>query len=109
VGVTLVGNTRESLKGRIISGDIAGTKKIEEAALTHSGGGDIAVSSDMVATENFFDVIVEIDADSLKSLTRPIKVGMTSVVQLQSESETIGSLLLRRGVRLVNQIRQAGS
>jgi hypothetical protein len=63
----------------------------------------------MVATENFFDVIVEIDADSLKSLTRPIKVGMTSVVQLQSESETIGSLLLRRGVRLVNQIRQAGS
>ena len=109
VGVTLVGNTRESLKGRIISGDIAGTKKIEEAALTHSGGGDIAVSSDMVATENFFDVIVEIDADSLKSLTRPIKVGMTSMVQLQSESETIGSLLLRRGARLVNQIRQAGS
>jgi putative peptide zinc metalloprotease protein len=109
VGITLVGNTRESLKGQIISGDIAGTKKIEEAALTHSGGGDIAVSPDMVATESFFNVIVEIDADSLKSLTHPIKVGMTSIVQLQSEPETLGSLLLRRGARLVNQIRQSGS
>jgi len=109
VGITLVGNTRESLKGKIISGDIAGTKKIEEAALTHSGGGDIAVSPDMVATESFFNVIVEIDADSLKSLTHPIKVGMTSIVQLQSEPETLGSLLLRRGARLVNQIRQSGS
>ena len=109
VSVTLVGNTHQSLKGQIVSGDIAGTKKIAEPALTHSGGGDIAVSSDMVATENYFDVMIELDEDSLKLLERPIKVGMSSIVQLQSEPETIGTILFRRGARLINQIRQSGN
>ena len=109
VGIKLVGNTKQSLTGRIVSGDIAGTKKIEEAALTHSGGGNIAVSQDMLATENFFDVVIEIDADSVDKLDRPIKVGMSSIVHLQSEPETVGSILMRRGVRLVNQIRQSGN
>jgi putative peptide zinc metalloprotease protein len=109
VGITLVGNTQQSLTGRIISGDIAGTKKIEEAALTHSGGGNIAVSQDMLATENFFDVVIEIDSDCVDKLNRPIKVGMSSIVDLQSEPETVGSILLRRGIRLINQIRQSGN
>jgi len=109
VCITLIGNTHQSLTGRIVSGDIAGTKKIEEAALTHSGGGNIAVSQDMLATENFFDVVIEIDGDSIEKLTRPIKVGMSSIVQLQSEPETVGSILLRRSVRLVNQIRQGSN
>ncbi|MCY2983381.1 MAG: hypothetical protein NTY15_07045 [Planctomycetota bacterium] len=109
VGITLVGNTQQSLTGRIVSGDIAGTKKIEEAAMTHSGGGNIAVSQDMLATENFFDVVIEIDTDSVDKLTRPIKVGMSSIVHLQSEPETVGSILLRRGIRLINQIRQSGN
>ena len=109
VGITLVGNTQQSLTGRIVSGDIAGTKKIDEAALTHSGGGNIAVSQDMLATENFFDVVIEIDANSVDKLNRPIKVGMSSIVDLQSEPETVGSILLRRGIRLINQIRQSGN
>jgi len=109
VVITLVGNTQQSLTGRIVSGAIAGTKKIDEAALTHTGGGDIAVSPDMVANENFFDAIIEIDADSVNQLNRPIQLGMSSMVQLQSESETIGKILWRRGVRLVNQIRQSSN
>ena len=109
VCITLVGNTQCTLTGRIINGDIAGTKKIEEPALTHSGGGNIAVSPDNVAGENFFDVVIQIDKDSLKKLRRPIKVGMSSIVELQSERETLGNILLRRAARLVNQIRQSNS
>jgi putative peptide zinc metalloprotease protein len=109
VSITLVGNTECTLSGRIISGDIEGTKKIQEAALTHTGGGDIAVSQDNMAGENFFDVIIEIDEKSIQQLERPLKVGMSSMVKLQSERETLGSVLLRRAARLVNQIRQANS
>ncbi len=109
VSVTLIGNTKLLLKGRIVSGAIAGTKKIEEAALTHMGGGNIAVSSDMVASENFFDVVIEIDDQSIEKLEHPIKVGMSSLVQFKSESETLGTLLVRRGLKLVNQVRQASN
>lgn len=109
VGITLVGYTQTRLKGRIVSGDIAGTKKIEEAALTHIGGGNIAVSQDMVANENLFDTVIEIDQESLKDLKRPIQVGMSSIVQLQSEPETLGVILWRRGIRLLNQIRQSSN
>jgi hypothetical protein len=109
VRITLVGDTQRLLTGRIISGDIAGTKKIDEPALTHSGGGNIAVSQDNVAGENFFDVVIQIDNDSLKELQRPIKVGMSSMVELQGERETFGNILLRRAARLVNQIRQSSS
>ena len=109
IHVTLIGNTKLLLKGRIVSGAIAGTKKIEEAALTHMGGGNIAVSSDMVASENFYDVVIEIDSKSLDKLDHPIKVGMSSLVQFKSESETLGTLLVRRGLKLINQIRQASN
>lgn len=109
VCITLMGNTNCRLSGRIVSGDIAGTKKIAEPALTHAGGGDIAVSQDNMAVENFFDVIIEIDEESIRQLEKPLKVGMSSLVKLQSEQETFGSVLLRRAVRLVNQIRQANS
>ena len=109
VGITLVGNTHQPLRGKIVSGAIAGTKKIEEAALTHTGGGNIAVSPEMVANENFFDAVIEIQDDSIRKLERPIKIGMSSIVQMQSEPETLGMILLRRGSRLVNQIRQSGN
>ena len=109
VGITLVGNTKQQLQGKIISGAIGGTKKIEEAALTHSGGGTIAVSQAMEATENFFDVVIELDDESVRKLERPIQIGMSSIVQLQSEPETLGMIFIRRGARLVNQIRQAGN
>ena len=109
VGITLVGNTKQPLQGKFISGAIGGTKKIEEAALTHSGGATIAVSQAMEATENFFDVVIELDDESVRKLERPIKIGMSSMVQLQSEPETLGMILIRRGARLVNQIRQAGN
>jgi multidrug resistance efflux pump len=109
IHVTLIGNTKSLLKGRIVSGAIAGTKKIEETALTHMGGGNIAVSSEMVATENFFDVVIEIDSKSIQELEHPIKVGMSSVVQFESEAETFGTLLVRRGLKLINQIRQASN
>ena len=109
VGITLVGNTKQQLQGKIISGAIGGTKKIEEAALTHSGGGTIAVSQAMEATENFFDVVIELDDESVRKLERPIKIGMSSMVQLQTEPETLGMIFIRRGARLVNQIRQAGN
>jgi len=109
INVTLIGNTKSLLKGKIVSGNIAGTKKIEEAALTHMGGGNIAVSSDMVASENFFDVVIEIDANSIDKLEHPLKVGMSSLVQFRSESETIGTLLVRRSLKLINQVRQASN
>jgi len=109
VGITLVGNTKQRLRGKIVSGAIGGTKKIEEAALTHSGGGSIAVSPTMEATENFFDVVIEIEEESVRMLESPIKIGMSSIVQLHSEPETLGISLLRRGARLVNQIRQAAN
>lgn len=109
VGITLIGNTRQTLQGRINSGDIAGTKKIEEPALAHSGGGNIAVSPDMIATENFFNVVIEIDIDSLETFASPIKVGMSSMIQFQSDAEPLGHLLVRRIARLANQVRQSGN
>jgi putative peptide zinc metalloprotease protein len=109
ISITPVGNTESLMRGKIISGAIAGTKKIEEAALTHMGGGNIAVSSDMVASENFFDVVIEIDSKSINELEHPLKVGMSSLVQFRSESETLGSLLVRRSLKLINKVRQASN
>ena len=54
-------------------------------------------------------VIIELDDEYVRKLERPIKIGMSSMVQLQSEPETLGLILIRRGARLVNQIRQAGN
>jgi putative peptide zinc metalloprotease protein len=109
VRIKLVGNTHQELQGKIVSGAIAGTNKITEPALTHTGGGNIAVSAEMVANENFFDVMVELDEDTVRSLDRPIKIGMSAIVQLQSESETLGKILVRRGLRLINQVRQSAN
>ena len=63
----------------------------------------------MEATENFFDVVIELEDESVRKLERPITIGMSSIVQLQSEPETLGMILILRGARLVNQIRQAGN
>jgi len=63
----------------------------------------------MEATENFFDVVIEIEDESMRSLESPIKIGKSSIVRLHIEPETLGIILLRRGARLVNQIRQAAN
>lgn len=63
----------------------------------------------MIATENFFNVVIEIDIDSLETFASPIKVGMSSMIQFQSDAEPLGHLLVRRIARLANQVRQSGN
>lgn len=109
VSIQLVGSMDHVLTGRIIKEASAGSKKIEEVALTHTGGGNIAVSGDMTASENFFDVIVEIDEASLKSIDQKLKIGMSSNLSFRSSPEPVAAALFRKGLRLINQVRQAGN
>lgn len=104
VYVRLLGIPQKTFAGRIVRAMPVGSKKIEEVALTQLGGGDIAVSPEMLASESFFEVIIELE--SLAD-TQP-RMGMTAVVNLSGDVRTMGQLLHHRSMRLLNQIRQVG-
>ncbi|MFO1065112.1 MAG: hypothetical protein U0892_14700 [Pirellulales bacterium] len=105
VYVRLNGAPGRAIPGRIVRASPIGRKKIEDAALTHLGGGDIAVSPEMTAGENFFEVLVELESEDIAM--RP-QFGMTAVVNLHGEMHTVGHLLINRTMRLIHQIRQVG-
>ena len=104
VYVRLMGMPRETFSGRIVRSMPVGSKKIEEVALTQLGGGDIAVSPEMFASESFFEVLIELD---IPDEAQP-RLGMTGVVNLSGETHTMGQFLLQKSMRLLNQIRQVG-
>ncbi len=102
VKIKVIAPNHSVLRGKIIQSQTAGSRKIEEAALTHSGGGNIAVGSDMMAVENFFQVIVEITDERLDQDRDALKIGMSAVLALPSNHETIASLVYRRSMRLLS-------
>lgn len=109
VKVMLLGSTQKTLQGTIIQCQSSGTRKIDEAALTSSGGGNIAVSQDMLAGENFFEIVVQVDELDDPQFSRAVKLGMSAMLALPSMDQTLGSLLYRRSIRLLNQFRLATS
>lgn len=100
VKVRLVGRPGQPFNGSIISVKAAGSRQVEDPALTHLAGGDITVSNEMVADKAFFEVTVRIDQpDAL-----PLKRGMTAILDFGSRPTTIASVLWRRSQRLLNRI-----
>jgi putative peptide zinc metalloprotease protein len=105
VRVKLVGVSGETFDGVVIQYQSSGSRQIEDAALTSSGGGSIAVSQEMMASENFFDIVVQVDSFSDERFANKVKVGMSAVLALPTSNQTAGEWLYRRSMRLVNQLR----
>ena len=81
-----MGMPQKTMAGRIVRAMPVGSKKIEQVALTQLGGGDIAVSQDMMASESFFEVIIELEPFGD---TQP-RLGMTGIVNLSGDVRTMG-------------------
>ena len=109
VDVKMVGATGQTLHGKIVQYQTSGSRKIDELGLTHSGGGNIAVTQEMMAVENFFELIVEVDPLTDPRLAQAVKLGMSAILSLPSNDQTLGSILYRRSMRVLNQFRLASS
>jgi len=109
VKVKLVGASGETLDGVIIQHKSSGSRQIDDAALTSGSGGTIAVTKEMMASENFFDLVVQVDALSDKRFAGITKVGMTAVLSVPTSRQTVGAWLYRRWMLLVHQLRLAST
>ncbi len=80
-----------------------GSRTIDQQALTHVGGGDIAVDAQTAqAQQPYFEVTVDTNpADS-----RFLYDGMVCHLRLRADPETIGTSLVRRLVRFINALSQ---
>ena len=105
VQIRFVGDARESYAGEIIHVAKAGSRTIDETALTHLGGGDIPVATEtMEAAHPFFQITVGLkDSDDLD-----LRYGLTAWIQLPEDHAPIGLYLYRQGLNLLNQLRMAG-
>jgi hypothetical protein len=109
VKVKLVGVSGETFDGVIIQHRSSGSRQIDDAALTSNGGGTIAVTKEMMASENFFDLVVQVDAFSGSRFAGTAKVGMMAVLSVPTSKQTVGDWLYRRSMRLLNQLRLAST
>ena len=105
VEIRFNGDANAILQGRVTQIAKAGTRTIEEAALTHLGGGSIPVTDDAHEAEQpFFEVTIGLDNSAQASLRH----GMTAWIRMSGQSTTIGVYLYRHGLNLLNQLRMAG-
>ncbi len=105
VEVRLVSQGGRSFSGRVIHLVPAGSKTIEDPALTHLGGGSIAVSaSTMEADQPFFEIVIVID-DPDNSVLRP---GMTAVAVFDGHRVPLGTHFYRRTLHFLNMLRASG-
>ena len=104
VRIRMVGMSTAELYGKIAQIAKSGSKIIDEAALTHIGGGEIPVSTEAEAQQPFFKVRVALqDSDQLG-----LRHGMTAWVRFDGNHTSIGVYLYRQGLNLLNQLRLAG-
>lgn len=101
VEARLAGETSQLLRGRILRVAAAGDRRVDDIALTHLGGGEIAVHGDtMEAVEPFYEVIIELDAP-----VQSLRHGMTAQVKFPPHTATLGMRIYRGALRFVNRLR----
>ena len=98
----------EVAPGHRISGLItriapAASRTIAEQALTHLGGGPIAVDLQTAQAEQPY---FEITVDTQLTESPFLRHGMVCHVRFKTDSETIGARLLRRLIRFTDMIAQ---
>ena len=90
-----------TLEGVVVRTGPLGDRRIDDSALTHSGGGEIVVDSVTgAAAQPYFEVTAELlgDVDAF------VRSGMTGVIRLTGETEPIGRKLTRRIARFWNRL-----
>ena len=90
-----------TLVGVVVRTGPLGDRRIDDSALTHSGGGEIVVDSVTgAAAQPYFEVTAELlgDVDAF------VRSGMTGVIRLTGETEPIGRKLTRRIARFWNRL-----
>lgn len=82
----------------------SGSRSVQQPALTHLGGGDIAVTPDgQRAAQPYFELTIALpDAN-----TAELRYGMTGRVSIVARREPIGIHLVRRVVRFLDNLRQS--
>ena len=92
----------EVLAGTILKIAPSGNKRIQNAALTQVGGGDIAVdAASQQAWEEYFEITVVLDHDDDRLLH-----GMTADVMLGQHHETLAAFVHRRFLNFLNELSQ---
>ncbi len=95
------GQAGRSFTGRIVRVAPAGSRAIEHLALTHLGGGEIAVDPTAgTAAQPYFEITLELqDSPYLRS-------GLTGALGLQAAAEPLAASLGRRLLRFWNRLLQ---
>lgn len=105
VSIRLTGEGSRPLLGTIARIARAGSRTITDRSLTQLAGGEIPVSPDTwEAEEPFFHITIALDDQPDLRLRH----GMTALVNLGGERPCIGMYLYRRGLTLLNKLRQTG-
>jgi putative peptide zinc metalloprotease protein len=105
VEIRLVGHAGPVFHGTVTNLAKAGSRKIDDASLTHLGGGSIAVSEmTMEAKQAFFRITIAID-DPDESVLRH---GMTAMATFPGRRTSLGIHLYRRLLQFLNHLRVAG-
>jgi len=105
VDIRLAGDAAHLFGGTVLRVARAGSRKIDCRALTHLGGGWIAVAKEtMEAEEPFFQITMGIDPTEA-DLLRP---GMTGIVRFKRPHPSLAMHLFRRTLHFLDRLRLAG-
>jgi putative peptide zinc metalloprotease protein len=90
-------------RGKILRVDAAGNRRVDDMALTHLGGGDIAVHAEThEAVEPFYEVTIAVDAPA-----EELRHGMTAQVRFAPRTSMLGVRIYQTALRFLNQLRAA--
>ncbi|OHB75422.1 MAG: hypothetical protein A2W31_14605 [Planctomycetes bacterium RBG_16_64_10] len=104
VEIRLVGHAGPMFHGTVCNLAKAGSRKIDQASLTHLGGGSIAVSeTTMEAKQPFFRITIAIAAADESALRH----GMTALATFPGRRTSLGIHLHRRVLQFLNGLRLA--
>lgn len=104
------GDPARSFRGVVSRITPRGTRQVPFAALTHLGGGDVAVDPAAGATnEPYFEITITLEPVVTSGAddgdAPPFFYGMTGSVRFAGHSEPIGTTLARRVLRFWNKLR----
>ncbi|MDZ4779289.1 MAG: hypothetical protein SGJ19_03450 [Planctomycetia bacterium] len=103
VQAILRGAADETLHGRILRVAAAGDRRVDDVALTHLGGGEIAVqSATMEAVEPFYVVTIALDPSDFD-----LRHGLTAQVKFPPRTDALGMRIYRGALRFLNRLRAA--
>jgi len=103
VEARLSGASSELLQGSVLHVAVAGDRRVDDAALTHLGGGEIAVHADtMEAGESLYEVTIVLDAPA-----STLRHGMTAQVKFPPRTEALGVRIYHGALRFLNRLRAA--